>query len=263
MQYGARQVFGEIQKYLDQFPDIEIDMSPSWTNGTTVVARFFLDDPLPIKMNSIEHYLNEVQDIDENNLFILGPEEYEKAVQSGKFTDIVVEQIIDYPNGSPGFYFARFKYVDDIADLMDEEIERRHRLEEGIVQIGSVEAIVSFSSLDIGKIEDIFDGDPNTLLRSAEANPLIIQVEFDRPITMRGLDLRIGGGPTDVAIELIIADSDEQFEYLQEYDRVPKPRNVEIDFNDTYAIERIRIEVKNSDDGEPSHVHLWEFAIID
>jgi hypothetical protein len=263
MQYGARQVFSEVQKYLDQSPDIEIELSPNWTNGTTEVARFFLDDPMPIRMNSIDHYLNEIREIDENHLFILDPEAYEKADQSGKFTDIVVEQIIDYPNGSPGFYFIRLNYVDNIVELMNEEIEQRRWLEEGVTQIAGENATVNFSFIDMGRIEDIFDGEPSTLIRTAEANPLIIQVEFDRSITISGLSLRIGGGPADVEIELFIANTEDGMEYFQHYERVSKPRNVEIDFNGTFSIDMIRVGVKNSDDGEPSHVHLWEFTIIE
>ena len=45
--------------------------------------------------------------------------------------------------------------------------------------------------------------------------------------------------------------------------RDSKLRNIEIDFDDTISIDMIRVEVENSDDGEPSHVHLWDFTIID
>ncbi len=48
MQYGARQVFGEIKQMLEKQPDLHILLSPSWANGTDVIARFFFPDPLAL-----------------------------------------------------------------------------------------------------------------------------------------------------------------------------------------------------------------------
>jgi hypothetical protein len=53
-----------------------------------------------------------------------------------------------------------------------------------LVAAGS--ASVSTSTLDIGAASNIFDGDPATLARSASVNPMIVEVTFQAPQTLRG-----------------------------------------------------------------------------
>jgi hypothetical protein len=52
---------------------------------------------------------------------------------SNKFTAIQVDKILNYPNGAPGFYFVRFRYADNIEQILQEETNVRRRLEEGAI----------------------------------------------------------------------------------------------------------------------------------
>ena len=47
--------------------------------------------------------------------------------------------------------------------------------------IGDGSAAVTHSPHDIGSVSDVFDGDPSSLLRSANINPAWVLIEFDAP----------------------------------------------------------------------------------
>jgi 4-amino-4-deoxy-L-arabinose transferase-like glycosyltransferase len=60
LQYGAPQIFDAINEYLEEHKDVQIILSPSWANGTDIVARFFLSDDQPVKLGSIDGYLSSI-----------------------------------------------------------------------------------------------------------------------------------------------------------------------------------------------------------
>jgi hypothetical protein len=78
MQYGASQLFDEVLDYRRENPDVELRVSPSWANGTDVLARFFSPDPMPFSMGAIDGYLNDVQPLNLNMVFVVTPEEMER-----------------------------------------------------------------------------------------------------------------------------------------------------------------------------------------
>ena len=49
------------------------------------------------------------------------PNELEKVLSSGKFEEVRIEQTLEYPNGEPGFYFIRLRYVENIDAILDAE----------------------------------------------------------------------------------------------------------------------------------------------
>ncbi|NJN45138.1 MAG: hypothetical protein HC806_10775 [Anaerolineae bacterium] len=49
MQYGARQVFGEIEDVLQSQPKTKIKLSPDWANGVLELSRFFSMTPCPLR----------------------------------------------------------------------------------------------------------------------------------------------------------------------------------------------------------------------
>lgn len=75
-------------------------------NGTDVIARFFMRDPLPFHMGSVLGHVDNYLPLDENNLFVMIPDEYDQVVKSGKFASVDVKKTILHPDGKPGFYFC-------------------------------------------------------------------------------------------------------------------------------------------------------------
>jgi hypothetical protein len=260
MQYGASQVFSEILNYHQQSPDTKLVLSPSWANGTDVVARFFLPDRFPIQIAGIDTYLTERQPLDDSYLFILPVEEYQRALDSSKMVLTKIEKILPWPDGEAGFFFVRLRYADDADAIFAQELEARKAIKQETLKVGRDFLTVHYSTLDMGPIQNLFDGDPNTLIRTAMANPLILQIDFPAAKQMSGITLRIGGTPSTLDVAVQVTGEDSARTYHQEYGADPLPRPVEIDFGAPLEVSTLYIKLKNTYDPEPGHVHLWEVS---
>ena len=261
MQYGARQVFGEIAEMLEENPDQKILVSPTWANGTDIVARFFFDDPLPFEIISIDSYISEYRPLDDHPLLLMTPWEVDQAVASGKFAVLEVERTLFYPNGQPGFYFIYPQYVDNIEEIFETERAARRVTRVGAVALDRMDVVVRYSALDMGEIEYVFDGDPNTLIRTYEANPLQLEMDFPQPLPISGLELRIGGEPTELTVFMFDETGETLLEARSEVKENPEPRTVSLKLDKVVEASSLKVLVRNIDNAEPAHVHLWELAI--
>jgi 4-amino-4-deoxy-L-arabinose transferase-like glycosyltransferase len=260
MQWGARQLFGYVDQYLREHPDADLIVSPSWGNGTDVTARFFFPDPLPFQMGSINGYMTEKKPLDENTRFVMLPSEYENMLESGKFRDVRVEQTIPCPNGQACFLFVRLAYVDGIDDIFAQEQAARRVLQTGSLNRDGEIWQVRYSHLDLGSIEDAFDGDPATLLRTSEANPLVAEVDFPNAKNIQKLSVKVGGPPA--IVDVYILDVYGEVTHLtRTIVQTPSPRWVIFDLDEMLSAVRLRLEVTSVLESEPAHVHLWEISI--
>jgi 4-amino-4-deoxy-L-arabinose transferase-like glycosyltransferase len=263
MQYGAEQLFKKVNSYLREHPDAKLVVSPSWANGTEVLSRFFLLDPRYAELGSIGTYLNEYKEIQPGTEFVMIPEEFDEASASPKFTDIQVDDIIPYPNGQPGFYFVHLRYSEDAENLFMAETAMRRMPIEGATLLPDGQVItVSYSRLDMGKLTDLFDGDPYTVTRTDTANPFQINVTFPEATLVNGMFIRVGGTPTRVTLELVTLGNDAPFYFEQEKGETADPRDLVLNFGTTLPILEAHIQVLSFNDKEPTHVHVWEVTFI-
>ncbi len=261
MQWGARQLFAAVEGYLAENPGVDLIVSPSWANGSDVLARFFADDPQPYRLGSIDGYLNEYKPLDEHTRFVMIPDEWRKVQESDKFSDVQVEHTLLYPNGEPGFYFVRLRYVDNAEQIFAAESEQRRTLVQDVVMLpDGAPATARHSQLDMGEIFHAFDGDANTLTRSLDANPLLIRLTFDAPRQLSGLSARIGGVPGKLAVWVEPVDGSAALPFAQEKEETPDPRDVRIEFGQTLTTRQVEIEIWSTRDTGPAHVHLWEIT---
>ena len=127
-----------VKGLLERSPNTSIIVSPNWANGIIDLIRFFLPyeppgqiggteqsllKPLPIHIAGIEWFLSHNLPMNEGTIFVMTPQDYVKAVESGLFTDIQVLKTIPYPNGEVGFYFVTLRYVDNIDQILPPEPE--------------------------------------------------------------------------------------------------------------------------------------------
>ena len=258
MQYGAEQVFSEIINYHQQSPETKFILSPSWANGTDILERFFLPHPIPLQLASIDTYLTQETPFDSSTLFILPPEEYQRVLDSAKFTDIKVEETLPWPNGQPGFYFLRMHYVDNIKNILNNEAAARQVMLQESVTVDNEGLQVHYSRLDMGAISNLFDNDLNTLIRTESANPLKLQIDFPAPHRLNGLILRIGSTAATLDVAVQAAGENIARTYHQELKEDVQPRPLTVDFGEALYVTSLFIKLKNTNDSEPGHVHLWE-----
>jgi hypothetical protein len=262
MQYGAQQAFEMAKDYLQRHPQTEIIFSPTWANGTDVLARFFLADPLPLQLGSIQGHIDRPLPLNDDMLFIVTPKEYQDIVSNEKFASVQVEQVLPYPNGEAGFYFVRLKYSEQAPALFAAEAVQRRKLQQAEVQLNGQPVQVRYSFLDMGEIEQVFDGDEFTFVRTAEANPLVIELLFPRPRQVRGLDLIIGSADVEITVESSVAGSSERRFTIQQKGLLDQPQ-VHLDFGELVAVQQMRIKILDRSNQDPAHVHLWEIYFKD
>ncbi|HOG77632.1 MAG TPA: hypothetical protein PL025_05145, partial [Anaerolineaceae bacterium] len=192
LQWGGQTLFDAIKTYARENPDKEIILSPNWANGTDVIARYFLGDPLPISVGNIAPYTLYQLPLDKNKVFVMTPEEVAWLPETGKFSDVEVLKALPYPNGKPGFTFISLRYVDGIAEVFAAEQAERRQPKSAVLELFGQQVRAEYSPLDINAIYQAFDGDPNTLIRTFEANPLVISLEFPQALTLSRVTALVG-----------------------------------------------------------------------
>ncbi|HJS30234.1 MAG TPA: glycosyltransferase family 39 protein, partial [Anaerolineales bacterium] len=261
MQFGARQVFGAIQDYLEDHPGGQVFLASSWANGADLLARFFLPDPLPIEMAGIEGFLPEVRALREDPLFVLPAYEYAQAIESGKFTDFRVERVIPYPDGEPGFYMAHFRYRDDIEEVLAEERALRRALLEATLVVDGDQFQVRHTTLDTGEIAGIFDGDPLSVARTGGVNPFVIELVFEHPREINGYDIIIGSAYGELHTIVYPDDGQPPIEHIQPFRGSIEQPLASVELDEPVIARRIRVEVHDQTQGESGFVHVWELAL--
>jgi hypothetical protein len=260
MQYGAQQLYAKVLEYLKEDPDTRFFISPNWTNGANVVARFFLPDPMPVELGSIDGYAKEFRSDITERTFVAIPEEYEMVVESGKFKDINVLDVIPYPNGKPGFYFLKLDYADNIASILVQELEQRKLLVEDEVVVGDEVVKVRHSQLDMGEIGQLFDENPRTVTRTDASNPYVVDLYFPTIHEFSQLKAIVGSAYVDVIVDLYAPDG-EVFHFSTTYHgSVDKPEAT-LEFDHPVQAQHLRIQVWDKTRDEPAHVHLWELEL--
>ncbi|HEX7974385.1 MAG TPA: hypothetical protein VF498_08255 [Anaerolineales bacterium] len=120
-------------------------------------------------------------------------------------------------------------------------------------------ALVRYPALDMGKIGDAFDGDDRTLMRTFEANPLVLEIGLVQPTLFRGIEARVGGTPQRVTVTVYQKNQPVPLVFSQTIAQTAQPRYASFPFpRPLENVERIRLEMLSINDGEPAHVHLWE-----
>ncbi|NTW01451.1 MAG: glycosyltransferase family 39 protein [Oscillochloris sp.] len=265
MQYGAQQLFGEaIPNLLANEPNTTLLVSPTWANNPNAFIEFFLtpDQASRVQLINIDAFTVSRHSLDPaQQIFIMPPYEYERALQSNKFIVGKPEQIIPYPSGQPGFYIVRMSYVNNVDTLFAADRATRAQLVEEQINVGGP-LVVAHSLLDMGTPNDIFDSNPFTLMRGFEANPLIIELRFPQPRQINGVSLTVGS--MDLSLRLIgtPADGSPQLIAEQSYSGLPPDPTVHLDLPEgKHMLSSLRLEITQAGGGEVDHVHVRELAL--
>lgn len=263
MQYGARQIFGEIKNDLAIDPQTKIVLTPGWANGTDILARYFFPDPLPFALGSVDSFIQNMLDFDSSTTFVMLSNEYDDLIRSEKFTDIQTKKMLPYPDGKPGFYFIQMRYVDNVEEIFrQEKIARLELIGADIfLQDGSL-AGVHYSPLDMGMIKDVLDGDKQTIARSWEANPFQFIFDFQEPRLINEIILIVGGEPTKIEIDLWISMNTAPMQFVLNLEETPDPRQALVEVNLQQPVIKAEIQVYNVNESEPAHVHVWEIRFL-
>jgi hypothetical protein len=262
MQYGAQQVFGAVEDYLEHNAVRKVIVSPTWANGTDSLKRFFLPDNLPVHLGNANPYLNEQLDLDDSILFVLTAEEYNEVLNSEKITDVAIDQTLAYPDGREGFFFLRMQYAPGAEAIFAEEREARQRpiTEEVILDGQPVQ--VQHPLFEAGTVANIFDDDTFTLVRTYDANPTLIILDYPEPQSVNGAEVTTGSMDFTLTLRLHSDESEEPIVYTQTFTEQPPDPTVDLPVdNGPVEARRVEIEIFGLHFGTPAKIHVREINV--
>ena len=260
MQYGGQQVFTRAVEIVEEDPKTTVLVSSTWANASDVIMRYFTNDHPQVRMGNINAFIEGYHPLDSSMLFVMTPEDLRLMAESEKFMDVTVEEVLPYPDGHVGFTFVRLAYVPNIEAIFEQEREARQTLQYKTLILKNRFVAVSYPTLDINEIGHVFDGDPTTLVRTLEANPLRINLKFHETIEIQTVTVIIGGTPTKVTVTANY-DDEEIGTKTDQVESALVNRNITLSFGKTMRVDSLKIEVLSPHDGEIAHVHLWEVII--
>jgi len=261
MQWGGQQLSQKITSFKIENPSAQLKLSPSWANNTDIIMRYFLGDPLPLQIGTIEEYDLFYQQIDPNQVFIITLDEYNWLIKNPKFDQIEVLDSLNWPDGRKGFTFLRLAYAPDAEQIFEVELQQRRQPEVSEFDLLGQRVNITFSRLDLGTIAHIFDGDNATPMRTLEANPLEIKIDFPEPVTLQKVTAMVGAPATRLYVAIILADSGQKLIFTEAVPSSDQIRPILIDLGTRYQISQLTVWIESINEPEPTHVHLWELIL--
>ena len=262
LQYGARQIFDGIRKELARSPETRIHLASSWANNPNEFLDFFLtpQERPRAQMGDIDPYLTYPRPLSDTDLFVMTALEYDRARRDPKVAVSKPELTILYPDGQPGFYFARMRYTPQAAGLFAAERDARRQPQQETASAGGQPVIVLHSRSDMGSAADLFDGRFETVFRGFEANPFVMEFLFPSPRTISRIDLSLSRMNCEIAIEIAPMQGGAPVVLRRTLQEPPGDSTQEFPLSGPVRTSRVRITVRETDLGEPAHIEIREVA---
>lgn len=192
---------------------------------------------------------------------MLPPDEYRLTVESNKFSDVQVIQTLLYPNGEPGFYFLKLDYAPEIDRILAAERVQRHQLQEDDLILDGQTVHIRYSRLDMGAVDGLFDQNENSVTRTLEANPYVLELTFPEARRISGLSVIIGSSEVEITALRYTDPGVEPDRQVVRFKGSVEHPEVSWDFDRAVETRILHLEVKDIHQNEPAHVHIWELRL--
>jgi len=261
MQWGGQQLSEKIVAFKQEFSQTKLQLSPGWANNTDIIMRYFLGDPLPLKIGSIIEYDLYYTEIEPDQVFIITPDEYNWLLKNPKFDQIEVFDSLEWPDGQTGFTFLRLAYSERAEQIFEVELQQRRQPEMSEFDLLGQSVSITYSRMDLGTIAHIFDNNTATPMRTLEANPLEISIDFSAPIELQNVTAMVGSPATRLSVTIVLSDSGEELTFSETVSSSEQIRPISVDFGSVYQISNLTVSIESINEPEPTHVHLWELIL--
>ncbi|MCX6018936.1 MAG: hypothetical protein NTZ50_10630 [Chloroflexi bacterium] len=264
-QYGAQQVFGDtVAPMLAADPNAHFVISPSWANGTDQLLWFFVSasDIGRLMLAQPINLIDRRSEVTSNTYFIATSDEYKKLIQEPIFTNIDVKKVILYPNGQEGFYVLTLAFSPDADKIIAQEHAKLRTPIHDTFDFQGKQAEAMHSPFGEGRLENIFDGDPTTLVRGAEANPIFFDVTLPDATTVKSLDVRTGSmSDFTVTAHVYPLDGTNPIEVSKRFIDLPSDPQITLDLPSAIRTQRFMLEVKDHTRADTAEIHVREITL--
>jgi len=262
MQYGARQVFSQVSAYLADHPQSQAWIFPTAWNGSDMLRRFFAPDDPRVLLLDLDSFLGERFDAVDGAIVVLAQEDYQRVIESGKFTAVDVEGTVPLPDGTAGFYFVRLAYSSGADAIFAAEQEGRRRMVEEEVVFGGRTVIARHTPFDSGSMQDLLDGDPATMARTAGINPAVIELDFGQPVRLTGLRLATGSMDMGLVVRVFVGEGTTPGRYDDAFTGLPPDPTLDLMLEPPPGpVRRLTIEIRDLNGLATTPVHLREISL--
>jgi hypothetical protein len=260
MQWGASQVFEQVRDDLQANPTDRYYVSSTWANGSDVFLRFFLPGEPRVQIGHVSQLAFGQQPLDDHMVFVMTAPEYAAAQANAKFKSVQADRVLPYPDGTPGFYWARLAYADNAAELFAAEQVARRELVTVQVPWQGEALTVRHSQTSAGEAAYLFDGKSDTLLRGLEANPFILEVVFPSPRPLAAMAVQLGSMAAELQVTLTGLTDDEVARYESTEPGTRQDPVVTLAFDHgPPQVTKVRLEAKDLRQGSnPAQIHIRE-----
>ena len=259
MQWGAKQIFETLPTFLKKDPDSKIYVATDWANGTDIFVPYFMPGETRVLVEDVDKFILDKQPLDGSMLFVLSPNKYNQVLASGRFQQPQVEKILKYPDGRDGFYFVRLTYVKNIDGIFATEHAERTKPVTDELNLNGETIKIAHSRLDMGGAENAFDNDPFTVMRGMEANPFLLDIEFQTPRPMTGLVMNCGKMNIVIRVQAYDPEGNPPSLYQAEHHVESPDLDVDLSFiNGPALVKYLHIEIEQLLPPPEPHIHIFE-----
>lgn len=267
VQYGARQLFAQrIPQYLERAPTTRIIISSTWANGAHLFKEFFLtkEQAPRVVISGPDSYLIFKTEIADGDIFIFTPSDYKKMAESSKIQQLRILETVPYPSGEPGFYIFTARYAENVdAQFALDEVERR-KLRTAEIDLPAFKGKIHHSAIDMGALQNILDGDASSLIRGMEANPFVLEIEFDSLRSLKGISVVTNPASAELTLEAF-SEAGQMLSSASALLALEKGTGAEarsLNFDKTIDnIKKLRIEIKDPQASGRTNIHIWEVSL--
>jgi hypothetical protein len=264
MQYGSQQVFGKAKALLDEDPDRTVYISSTWANGTDILMRFFIPDGSNAFIGNADGFLDHEMPLNDDTIFILTAEEFQRLNESPKVTNIEVMDTIEYPDERVGFFVTRFDYSPEAQHLFAQEQAERTIPRQGNIIWEDQRLQIRYPYLDMGGLQHMFDNDLFTLARVYSDNPAVFTIDFEKPTSLDGIRVTTGSMDLQVTANVHTQNSPDPLHFEEKFEDLPDDPTVSLMFGETVdGILEIRLEILSLIEGDPFKIHIREIGFIE
>jgi hypothetical protein len=154
------------------------------------------------------------------------------------------------------------RYVENITEIVAAEQAERMKPKDGEISLDGQTVHVLYSNPDMGNIENVFDGKTDTLMRTGGANPMLIELDFPSPRRIEGYGLIFGSTTVEVIATLYPSVQDAvPVVFTQLLSGTVESPGGTVNFDFPVDVSKVRFEIRDTSQGEPGHVHVWELTL--
>jgi hypothetical protein len=261
MQFGSNVVFREALANSREHPETHFYISGGWIFKADDQLLFFVSPDAPIELGTPDMMPDRIAS-GEDLTFVVTPEEYQRLTETGDYEPIQVEKVIPCPDGSPCFRFIKLQFKPEVKQHLQAGIvEQAQPVETGAIWNG-MKLDAELTALSDGKAGNLFDGNNETFIRSAEINPLVVNLGFPQVTPLTGVQVRVGSEPVTVTVTVNPEDPQKKQVFTQSDGQSDGFKEILVDFGSAQDVEKLEIAVQNMLSPEKGFVHIWELRLL-